>query len=222
LRQIHRSDFHPSRTRRRRRLAQPSLHGQHAHWLDLVKQLGQGVCHRFFSLAAGQVEKMHVLLVRTPRLLAEQGIIGPPVRRRRIQIFAIHIAGKGTRLADQPANHVTVVDAMLVLATQPFHPLHQLLRVPDLDLLQTDPHLYFLTDQPRRHGIGIVLDANRAHAADPHALPLQGLQTRRRQPPHGRQFHGDLGCPSGIPRRYPFPQPLLVGRAAGKVATATQ
>jgi len=222
LRQIYRSHFHQGRTRRRRRLAQPRLHGQHAHRLAVVQQLAQGVRHRFFALATGQVEKLHVLLVRAPRLLAEQGIVGPPVRRRRIQIFAIHIAAKGTRLADQPANHVAVVNAMLVLATQPFHALHQLLPVPDFNLLQSDPHLHFLADQARRHGVGIVLDANRTHAADPYALPLQGLQARRRQPPHRRQVHGDLRCPRGVPRRYQCPQPLLIGCAAGKVAAATQ
>ena len=188
----------------------------------MVEQLRQGVCHHCFALATGQVEKLHVLLVGSARLLAEQGIVGPPERRRRIEIFAIHIAGKGPRLADQPANDVAVVDAVLVLATQPLHALHQLLRVPDLDLFQADPHFHFLADQPRRHGVAIVLDANRAHAADPHALPFQGLQTCRRQLPQRRQFHRDLGCPSGVPRPYQFPQPVLIGRAAGKVAAATQ
>jgi hypothetical protein len=59
---------------------------------------------------------MYILFIGTSRLLRHQGVVCPPIGRRRIQIFAIHIAGKGPGLAHQPADDVAVIDPMLVLA----------------------------------------------------------------------------------------------------------
>jgi len=190
--------------------------------LATVEELPQDLRYRFLSLATSQIQKLYILLVCAPRLLAQQGIVGPPIRRGRIEIFPIHVAGKGSRLADQPANHVAVVDTMLVLATQPLHTLHQLLGIPDLDLLQADPHFHGFADQPRWHRVGIVFDANRTQATDAHALPLQRLQAGRRQPPHRRQLLGYPRCPSGVAGADQVPQPLFIGRAAGEVPAATQ
>jgi hypothetical protein len=46
---------------------------------------------------------------------------------------------------------VAVIDAVLVLAAQPLHRLHQPPGVPDLDLLRPDAHLDRLADEPCRH-----------------------------------------------------------------------
>jgi hypothetical protein len=46
-------------------------------------------------------------------------------------------------------------DLMLVLPTQPRHPLHQRVRVPDLDLFYADPCFDVFADQTRRHRIRV-------------------------------------------------------------------
>jgi hypothetical protein len=117
---------------------------------------------------------------------------------------------------------VTVVDAVFVLATQPFHPLHQLLCVPHLDLRHADPHLDFFATQPRRHRVGILLDLDRTHATDPHARAFQRLQACRRQRPQAGQLDGHFGDSTGVARRHLRAQPVLVRHAADKVPAATQ
>jgi hypothetical protein len=117
----------------------------------LAEALGQDRLHRPLADLASQTQQLHIFFVRSSRLLGQQGIIGAPKCRRRIEILSIYITGESSGLTHQPTNHVPVVDAMFVLATQPFHALHQLLRVPHLDLRHADPRLDFFTAQPRRH-----------------------------------------------------------------------
>jgi hypothetical protein len=89
---------------------------------------------------------MHILLIRTSRLLRQQSIISTPICQGRIQLFTIHVAGKRARLPHQPVDDVPVIDPMLVLAPQARQTLHQLLRIPNLDLLHADPRLHLRAD----------------------------------------------------------------------------
>jgi hypothetical protein len=164
---------------------------------------------------------MHILLVRTSRLGQKQRIVGPPERRRWIQILAVHIAGKGSGFAHQPVNHVAVVHPVLVLAAQPLQPQHYLLRVAHLDLLQTDACLHGFADQPGRHRVGVVFNPNRTHATDTDPGPLQRLQTPRRQRPQASQLRGHLRPASDVPHAGQLAQPLFIGRTAGKIPAAT-
>jgi hypothetical protein len=84
---------------------------------------------------------MHILPVGRSGLLFQQSVVGPAIIHGRIQVFAIHVAGKGARLAHQPFDNVPVIDPMLVLATQTRHALHQLLSMPHLDLFHADTRL---------------------------------------------------------------------------------
>ena len=220
--QVHRGDLHQRRSRRRRRLTEAGLDRQHADQLAPAQKFLQRLGHGLFALAAGQVQEVDVLLVGTPRLLDPQRVVGPPERRRRVEVLAVDVAGERPGLAHQPADHVPVVDVVLVLAAQPLQPQHHLLRVPHLDLVHADPRLDFLADQPRRHRVGVVLDADGAQAADPDAQPLQRLQPRRRQPPHARQLGDRPRRPADVAGRHQFAQPLLVGSPAGEVPAAPQ
>jgi hypothetical protein len=65
----------------------------------LRQQLLEDPFHPRFPFLAGQVQQTHILLVRTPRLLRHQRIVGPAIGLGRIQIVPVHVAGKGTRLA---------------------------------------------------------------------------------------------------------------------------
>jgi hypothetical protein len=117
---------------------------------------------------------------------------------------------------------MAIVDEVLVLAAQPFHRLHPLRGVPDLDLLYPHPHFDGLTDQPRWHRVGVVLDPDRATPAYLDVPPLQGLQPACRQWPQLRLFDGQRRRPCPVPLRHQGHHELPVGFPTGEVPTAPQ
>jgi len=165
---------------------------------------------------------MHILLVGTARLLRHQGVVGASIRQRRIQLFAVHKAGKRPGLAHQPGNDVPVVDPMLVPAPQARHPLHHFLGIPDLDGLHTNPCLNLLADQTRRHRVGVVFHADGAPPPHTHALPLQAVEPACRQRPQACHFVGDLRRPARIPLPLHGQHQLPIVVPAGEIAAATQ
>jgi hypothetical protein len=168
------------------------------------------------------VQELHVVPVGPRGVLRLQGVVGPPERRGRVQVGPEGVAGEGARLAHQPGDDVPVVDRVLVLPAQPRQPLHQALGVPDLDLLDADPHLDHLPDQPRRHRVGVVLHLDRTPAPHAHPPPLLRLQPPLRQ----RTQHRGLGHEGRLPPRVALlhqrAQERLVVRPAGEVAAAPQ
>ena len=187
-----------------------------------VEELGQRLVHAGLALLRRQVQELHILLVGAAGLLRHQRVVGAPIGQRRIQVFAVNVAGKGPRLAHQPVDDVPVVDVMLVLAPQARHPLHQVPGIPDLDLLQADACLHLGAQQAGRHRVGIVFDPNRTAAAHDHALPFQALQPTRRQGMQVRQLLGELGCPARIAPGEHIQHQGPVRLAAGKIPAATQ
>jgi hypothetical protein len=117
---------------------------------------------------------------------------------------------------------VPVVDALLVLAAQTFVPLHQLLGVPDLQRLRTQPHVHHLADQSRRHRVHVLLHPDRAAPADTDPQPLQALQAPRRQRPQTAPLRRELLRTAGIAPAHDLPEEVPVRRDAVKVPTATQ
>jgi hypothetical protein len=188
----------------------------------LVEQFGQRFLYPPFTFLAGQIQEMHILLIGPSGLLHHQGVVSPPVGQRRIQIFAILVAGKRPGLANQPADDVPIVDGMLVLAAQARHPLHQFLSMPHLDLLRADPRLDLGADQPRRYRVGVVLYPNGAAAPHARALPLQRLQPLLRQRPQGRQFRRELRRPAGIPQGLHARHQLPIFISTAKITAAAQ
>jgi hypothetical protein len=186
------------------------------------EQLHQDPLHEGFAFLGRQVQDPHVLLVRTAGLLNQKTVVSPTKRLRRIQVGAVHVASERTRLADQPVDHVTVVDPMLVLTPQTRHPLDQLLCIPHLDLLDPDPDLDLLTDQTRWHRIRILLHADGTATLDTHLLPIHRFQTFPRQRPQQGSLLSELHRAAGIATSHHAKHQLPVCLSAGKVSTATQ
>jgi len=92
------------------------------------------------------VQQPHVLLVGTARLLRQQGVIALAKRQRRIEIFAVHVAGERPRLLYQPTADMPIIDAMLGLAAQPFHHLHHDAAIAHGDRLGAEPYVHHLAD----------------------------------------------------------------------------
>jgi len=115
-----------------------------------------------------------------------------------------------------------VVDAMLRLATQPFHRLHLRTRVPHLDHLGAAARLHPLADQTRRHRVGVLLHLDRAALAHAHPLTLQRLQTTRRQRPQPRLLLLKLLPAARVPPSHQRTRELPVILAADEIPAATQ
>ncbi len=220
--QIHARHGHARRCRQARGLAQQRPHHLLRQRPTLLQQLQHDRTNTLFTFLAGQVQQTHILLVGTPWLLRHQGIVGPPIGLRRIQILPVDVARKGPWLTHQPADNVPVVDVVLILTSQPRHPLHQRLAVPYLDLLHTNARFHLLTNQTRRHRIGVVLDPNGAAAPHRDTLPLQRLQPLTRQRLQLPHLLLDLGRPARIPLRLDLLDQAPILLPAAEVATATQ
>ncbi len=168
------------------------------------------------------MQDAQVLLRRPGRLLPQQRVVGQAELAGREQVGPVAVVGERPRLADQPVDHVPVLDPVLAPAPQPRQRLDQLPGVPDLDPLGVDPGLDPLADQPAGHRVGVPLDVDRAAAVHPHPQPLARLQPPGRQRPQQGQLLRQPSPPAGVEPLEQPPQERLVGRAAGEVAAAPQ
>jgi hypothetical protein len=188
----------------------------------MVQQLRQRRLDTRFPVLRRQLQQPHVLPIRPANLLHLQGVIGPPIDHRRVQVLAIHVPRERPRLAHQPVDHVPIIDPMLRLASQPLHRLHQRARIPHLDLLRTDPRFQPFPDQPRRHRVRVLLHLDRAALTHPHLLAFRRLQPTRRQRPQLRPLLDKLLRSAGVPPSHQGTHELPVGLSTGEVPTATQ
>jgi hypothetical protein len=115
-----------------------------------------------------------------------------------------------------------VVDVLPVTAPQTRQTLHQVLRVPHLQLLRVQPHLDALTDQPARHRVVVPLDVDQAAAVHLDPLPTARWQTPRRQGTQHGQLLGQPRTPARIELLQQLPQKLGIGRAVREIPAATQ
>jgi len=222
LTQIDRRHRHPRRHGPGRLLAEQRPHGRLAGRPPLRQQLRQRLLDDGLAGAGRQVQDPHVLPIGTPGLLRHQRVVGPSERHRGIQVLPVDVAREGPRLAPQPGADVSIVDAVLRLAPQPFHLLDQLPGVPHLDRLGTDPHLDDFPDQPRRHRVRILLHLDRAAPTHLDPRPLPRLQPPRRQRTQVGHFRGYRVGPRRVPTRHQRHHELPVRFPAGEIAAAAQ
>lgn len=163
-------------------MSQPCLARTQAQRLPSGQQCLQGGFHACLAFLGGQVEKLDIIPVCPRGILGLQPIVGLAVRRRRIEVGTKGIAGESPGLAYQPGDDMPIVDEVPLLPTQPRHPLHEAVGIPDLHLLNAQPHFDHLPDQPRWHGIGIVPHLDRAAPAHPDPPALLRLE-----PPCGQR-----------------------------------
>jgi hypothetical protein len=193
-----------------------------AQGLSLLQQLGQCLFDATLPLVRRQLQQAHIFPVGTGRLLRLQRVIRPPKRQTRVQLFAVHVPRKCPRLANQPVDHVPIVDPVFALAAQSLHRLHPRCRVPHLDLVRTDPRFHPFPDQPRRYRIRVLLYLDRASLAHARPFLLQRLQTLRRQRSQPRLLLSKLLLPPRVPPRHQRQHERPVLRAAAEIPAATQ
>jgi len=127
------------------------------------------------------MQHTHVLAVCPTGILQHQGVVAASKRRRRVHLFAVDVASERSRLPHQPIDQMTVIDPLLRRPTQPLHDQNLLACIPHLDRLRADAGFHLFADQPRGHGVGVLLHLDRAAAAHAHFHSLQRVQTTTRQ-----------------------------------------
>ena len=75
--------------------------------------------------------------------------------------------GEGPGLAHQGANDVAVVDVGLPLASDTFHPFHQVVLVVHFQVLGLQTDLHLLPDETGGHGVGAASCLDGAPLAHP-------------------------------------------------------
>ncbi len=166
------------------------MHARCCHGFTSCQQLLQGFVNPGLTLVGRQVQDLHIFPTGTLGLPLQQGIVGHAETTGRKQVGLVAILGKRPRLAHQPVDHVTVIDAMLGAAPQPRHFEHEILPIPHLYNLRRNPSLHPFADQTRRYGIQIPLHGNRRPGANLHAHALERFQTSCRQRPQHQAFLG--------------------------------
>ena len=151
-----------------------------------------------------------------------QHVVRDAERGRREQVVPVPVRRERTRLADQPVDHVPVVDPVLAPTAQPRHPLHDLLRVPHFHVLGVQTHLDPLADQSARHRVRVPLDVDRAARVHRHHDAPRRLEPTRRQRPQVFHLQGLLRIAVGVELSEQIAEVVLVRFAAGEVATGAE
>jgi hypothetical protein len=184
----------------------------------------QRVLHCVLAVSGRQLQNLQVFTHAFAwAMVAAQLIVGHAEVATRKHVFTVLVVLERARLADQRIDHVTVIDRVLAMAGQTWHPLDFGARVEDVDEVGVDHHVHPVPDQPTGHRIRVAFDLNRTAAADRNAgdaLPV--IQLARRQLAKTRFF---LGKPGPSRRIALVDQPLkelFVLFAVGEVAASTQ
>lgn len=159
------------------------LHGHRRPRTARPQQLLQ---HRFdpgLALTRRQVQDPQILLDGTLAVLLDQPVIDQAEAAGREQLLAVAVAGERTRLTHQPVDDMPVVDAMLAPTTQSRQAFHQLLGVPDLEVVGMHTRLDPLADQAAGHRVGIAAHVDGAAAIDTHRQAFASVQALGRQRP---------------------------------------
>jgi hypothetical protein len=169
-----------------------------------------------------QVQDPQVLLVGRAGLGSRQGIVGPPEGTRREQLLPVAILGERPRLAHQPVDDVAVVHPALAPPAQPRQHLDPPLGVPDFQVLDEQPYLHLLADQPAGDRVAIAADVDQAALVHARPQPPARLQPPRRQGPQHGDFLGESRPPAGVQLLQQPPQEAHIGGAVGEVPAAAQ
>ena len=202
-------------------LTQLLRHGGRIHAAAHFQQFDQYRLHARLALACRQVQNPQVLLVRPRRLSLAEHVIDHAKLAAGKQVRTIAVVGERPGFADQPIDHVPVLDVMLATSTQPRQLLAQLLGVPHFDALGVQTGLHPLVDQPARHRVDVVVhvdDAARFHA---HPQPLTRFQSMTRQRPQQRYFLCQPSCSTGVLLSEHLPQERRVTVPAGEVSAVS-
>ena len=187
------------------------------------QQTGQGGGDIRFQGLGRQVQDAQVDQIRLARRVDLLEILpGLLEDQRGEERVAVAVVAEAAGLAQQAADHVAVVDALLAGTDQARHLENTARLVVNLQVPFVDMHIHILPNQAGGHGVGVVLHADQAGTGDAHALVGVGDQLRGGQRAHDRQFLGQPGLAGLIaPRQDTLHKGFVVGQR-GEVPAAAQ
>lgn len=148
------------------------------------QQMTQRSGDRVLAFFRSQFQDLHVHFVG--HLLGMSGSERVPGHAKTAggkHFFTISIVRKGSRLADQRIDDVSIIDGRQVLADQPRHGLNEVSLMRHYDLFGTDPQVDELADQSAGNRIGIGSHIDRTAARDSHTFDdVVGVEPFVRQP----------------------------------------
>jgi len=156
------------------------------HRLDVgyssrVEQEPQRVVNPAFSFLCGQQKQRQVVLDHAAGPPLFQEVVGHPEPAGGEHRIAIAVLLKGSGLADQPVDDVTVIDPMLASPSEPGQRVDLPGPVPDVEGLGPDVDIHLLADQSAGQRVDVAADVDRAARIDPSLEPTGHLQATGRQ-----------------------------------------
>nr|WP_238389458.1 hypothetical protein [Urbifossiella limnaea] len=167
-------------------------------------------------------EQPQVFLVRPRRHPTSQHVVGDPERGGREQVVTIPVRRERPRLANQPVDHVPVVDPVPAATTQSRHLLHPRLGVPHLHVLGVQAHLDPLADQPARHRVRVLVHANRTPRRHLHRHATRGLEPPPRQRTQVLHLLGQLHTSVRVQLPEQLAEERLVARPAREIPAGAE
>ena len=135
------------------------------------QQISQCIGHSVLAFVCCQFQNLYIHFVRDfLRMSGSQRVPCHAKTARRKHLFAISIAGEGTRFSHQRINDVAIIDGRLVLADNSRHRLDQMTMMRHSNLFGTDAKIDELTDQPTRYRIRVGTHIDCAAATDASVL----------------------------------------------------
>jgi hypothetical protein len=115
------------------------------------------------AFAGGKLKNLHVLFIGDPLGVSRlKQVVSDPKLTRWEHLFTVSVVPERARFANQRINHVTIVNGLSVLANQPLHGLHVVVLMSHDDLLRSNPHIDFRTDQSTRNRVRVGAHLDRA------------------------------------------------------------
>lgn len=184
----------------------------------------QRVGHRVLAFSRGQFQNLHVHSVgHLLRVSAAQRVVSEPEHAGGKHLLAVFVIRKGSRLADQRINDVTIINRHQFLTRQSRHRLNEVALVSHRDLLGPDPDIHLLSNQPAGNRIRVGPHLNGAAFADAQARQLVvGLHPFGRQCMETGLLFEETLLPIRIGPADQVFNKLHVVLTAGEVPTATQ
>jgi hypothetical protein len=180
-RQIHIHDHHISHRRRALTPVQDFRHRLDIGRASSIEEEPQRIINSAFSFLGGQVEQSQVVLDHAAGPLVFQGVIGHPEPAGREHRIAVTVLLERPGFADQPVDHVAVIDPMLASPSEPGQSVDLPGPVPDVEGFGSDVNIDLFADQSAGQRVGVAADMNRAPRIDPRLKPSGHLQPTGRQ-----------------------------------------
>jgi len=145
-RQIHIHDHHVSHRRRALTPVENLGHRLGIGHPSRVEQEPQRIVNSAFSFLRGQVEDRQIVLDQATGPPVLQGVVGHPEPAGREHRIAVAVLLERPRLADQPVDHMAIIDPMLASPSEPGQCVDLPRPVPDVEGLGPDMNIYLFAD----------------------------------------------------------------------------